>query len=66
MARGDLPCPICGAILGLPSVSIAPGSNVPRAKEVGRHVHISVGGTMTCANSHRWVLDGDIVATRQA
>lgn len=65
MARGDLLCPICGQILGLPVAALRPGSVADvLAKDVGNHCHVAVDGDFTCVNAHRWRITGDLILER--
>jgi hypothetical protein len=65
MARGDLLCPICGAILGLPSWQNR-GNPTPAELDVGSHIHMFFPGSFVCSNGHRWQCgpDAGLVLTR--
>lgn len=64
MARGDLLCPVCSAILGLPSVQFDNNADA-RSRDVGGHVHVFVSGTWTCANNHRFRVEGEFRLHRE-
>jgi hypothetical protein len=65
MARGDLTCPLCSQVLGLPSAGPRAGTDVQRDGAVGGHIHIAFTlPNVVCSNNHRWSLAGDVILTR--
>lgn len=66
MARGDLPCPLCNQLLGLPTISVRQGTDVVKDTAVGSHVHLMITGSFTCSNGHSFTFTGDFLATRVA
>lgn len=64
MARGDMLCPVCGGVLGLPNWQYRGG--MPDAADTTSHVHMSFTATFTCSQGHRWraVPDSTLILER--
>lgn len=63
MARGDINCPVCNQILGLPNFNFAGGAKND-AEEIGGHVHVNVAGNFTCPNNHRFQAESGFILRR--